>query len=253
MAAVLAVAGCAGRPAPPSTSVAGFLHDADYRALAVEPAAPAAFPDASAFTEIPPGMDRWWLAIAHAELRAPFAAQHFDCALGARLGERPRPALSRLMQRLLTDADALSRRLSADHPRPRPVAAVPGLEPCQRADQAMRGSPSWPASGAVAGAAYGELFAKLAPDRAAASRRIGQELGRSRVICRMNWPTDVADGEALGRSLYARVAREPAFATEMVAAREEVRAARAEGLASPGCAAERRALAQAGRGAVSAP
>ena len=34
------------------------------------------------------------------------ALQHFDCALGTRLNERERPALTRLMNRLLVDADA---------------------------------------------------------------------------------------------------------------------------------------------------
>ncbi len=253
LAAVVVLSGCAGsRPAPTQT-VPGYLENADYAALSISPAAATFAPDAAAFDEVRPGTDRWWLAVAHAELRAPFAAQHFDCAIGARLNERPRPALSRLMSRLLADADALARRLSADHHRPRPVAAIPGLEPCQRADGAMRASPSWPAAGAVAGAAYGELFAGLASDRAEAVRRIGQEIGRSRAICRMNWPADVADGQALGRSLYAAAAREPAFQADLSAAQAEVAAARAEGLTNPGCAAERRALSQAGRGAASAP
>ncbi len=252
-AAVFALAGCAGGPATPPTAFAGYLQDADYRRLAVQPRASATAPDASLFDESPPGTDRWWMAIAHAELRAPFAAQHFDCALDARLTERPRPALARLMTRLLTDADALTRSLAAAHPRARPIAVVPDLRPCQRIDEAMRNSPSWPAAGAVVGAAYGELFAELAPDRADAVRRMGAEIGRSRVVCRMNWPSDVTDGQALGRSLYARVAREPSFRTDLTEAREEVAAARAEGLTNPGCAAERRALAQAGRGAASAP
>lgn len=252
MAAVVLMAGCAGSRSAPTQTVAGYLEAADYAALMASPdVAPPL--DAAAFNDHPPGTDRWWLAIAHAELRPPFAAQHFDCALGTRLNERPRPALSRLMNRLLADVDALSRRLSASHPRPRPVAAIPGLEPCQRADEAMRASPSWPAAGAVAGAAYGELFGELAPDRVDAARRIGAEIGRSRAICRMNWPSDVTDGQALGLSLYARAAREPAFSADLEAARSEIRAARAEGLTNPGCAAERRALAQAGRGAASAP
>ena len=48
--------------------------------------------------------DRWWMAIAHAELRAPYAAQHFDCALGVRFNARARPALTRLMDRLLAES-----------------------------------------------------------------------------------------------------------------------------------------------------
>jgi len=193
-----------------------------------------------------PGSDRWWMATAQAELRPPEAAQHFDCVLGTRLAGAPRPALTRLMNRLLVDADSLTRRLAARHARARPIAVDPTLQPCQRVTDAMRDSPSWPANGAVAGAAYGEMFADLAPDRAEAARREGAEIGFSRIVCRMNWPSDVRDGASIGRTLYARAAAAPDFAADLEAARAEVAAARAEGLTNPSCAAERRALRQAG-------
>lgn len=197
------------------------------------------------------------MATAHAQLAAPDGAQHFDCVLGARFAQKPRPALTRLMNRLLIDADGLTRLLAERSPRPRPIKAVEGLEPCQRVNDAMRDGPSWPAGGAVAGAAYGEMFASLASDRAADARRIGREIGLSRAICRMNWPADVADGAVLGQRLFAAQAGSPAFAADLEAARAEVAIARAEGLTNPGCAAERRAFAQAGaqagRGAASEP
>ncbi|RZJ29927.1 MAG: PA-phosphatase [Brevundimonas sp.] len=189
-----------------------------------------------------PGSDRWWLAIAQAELRAPEAAQHFDCVLGTRLNQHPRPALTRLMNRLLVDTEALTRRLSTASPRPRPISADPTLEPCQRVNATLRDSPSWPANGAVAGAAYGELFAALAPDRGTQLRDMGRVIGQSRQVCRMNWPGDVADGDRIGRALYARAAAMPGFDADLQAARVEVAAARAEGLSSPACAAERLAL-----------
>lgn len=193
-----------------------------------------------------PGTDRWWMATAQAELRAPEAAQHFDCVLGTRLTGKPRPALTRLMNRLLVDSDSLTRRLAAEHPRARPIAVDPTLQPCQRVTEATRESPSWPAGGAVAGAAWGEMFAALAPDRAEAARRTGTGIGFSRVVCRMNWPGDARDGEGVGRALYTRAAATPGFAADLDAARAEVAAARAEGLTNPSCAAERLALRQAG-------
>lgn len=193
-----------------------------------------------------PGTDRWWMATAQAELRPPDAAQHFDCLLGTRLTAAPRPALTRLMTRLLIDSDSVTRRLAASHPRPRPIAVDPSLQPCQRVTDAMRDSPSWPANGAVAGAAYGEMFAALAPDRAEAARRRGGEIGHSRALCRMNWPGDVEDGARIGRTLYERAAFTPGFAADLEAARVEVATARAEGRTHPGCAAERRALGRSG-------
>lgn len=186
--------------------------------------------------------DRWWMAIAHAELRPPEAGQHFDCALGTRLAASPRPALTRIMNRLLVDSAALSARLAASRPRARPIAADPSRRPCQRMTEADRSSGSWPATAAVAGAAYGELFAALAPDRAAAVRALAREIGVSRAVCAMNWPSDVEDGLRLGQAVYARATESPSFHADLAAARAEVAAARAEGRVSPACAAERRAL-----------
>lgn len=96
--------------------------------------------------------------------------------------------------------------------------------------------------GAVAGAAYGELFAALAPDQAEAARRRGLDIGLSRALCRVNWHADVSDGVRIGRTVHQQAAATPAFTADLEAARAEVAAARAEGLTNPGCAAERRAL-----------
>lgn len=237
-----ATGGGTGPAAPPAS---GYLDAAALDALS-DAFTPS--PQALSLTEgapgAGPGTDRWWLATAQAELRPPEAAQHFDCILGTRLMEQPRPALTRVMNRLLLDADSLTRRLAAEHPRPRPIAMDPALQPCQRVTDAMRDSPSWPANGAVAGAAYGEMFGALAPDRAAQLRGMGRAIGLSRKVCRMNWQGDVADGERIGQALYARAAATPDFAADLAAARSEVLAARAEGLTNPSCASERRALAQ---------
>ncbi|KQW86741.1 hypothetical protein [Brevundimonas sp. Root1279] len=232
-------------PAPPQAPLSGYLDDAALDRLAASTPAPRPVGAVEPWTraEIGPGTDRWWLAIAQAELRPLDAAQHFDCLLGTRLTGEPRPALSRIMARLMADTDGVTRRLSAERPRARPIVVDPGLQPCQRLNAAMRDSPSWPAAGAVTGAAYGELFAALAPDRADAARRRAVDIGFSRAVCRMNWTSDVEDGLAIGRAVYAQSARDPAFAADLERARAEVTAARAEGLTNPACAAERRALA----------
>ncbi len=233
-----------GGSGPAALPASGYLDAATLGALSVA-ITPSLQTLAWTGEETPgaaPGSDRWWMATAQAELRPPEAAQHFDCVLGTRLAGAPRPALTRLMSRLLVDADSLTRRLAAEHTRARPIAVDPTLQPCQRVTDAMRDSPSWPANGAVVGAAYGEMFADLAPDRAEAARREGAEMGISRIVCRMNWPGDVRDGANIGQTLYARAAATPDFAADLEAARVEVAAARTEGLTNPSCAAERRAL-----------
>jgi acid phosphatase (class A) len=252
LAACGLLAGCAGLAAEPSAPprLDGYLPASQIDGLAVLTPPPFSLigaDDLAMMRTVEPGTDRWWLAIAHAELRPPEAAQHFDCVLGTRLAEKPRPALTRLMGRLLSDAETLTQAMARERPegaRKRPIAVIDGLEPCQRLAPGTRRSPAWPVGGAVVAGAYGRLFAALAPDRAEEARRIGREIGWSRVVCRMNWASDVEAGLGVGEGLYARAPDRPGFGADLEAARAEVAAARAEGLTNPGCAAERRALRQ---------
>lgn len=187
--------------------------------------------------------DRWLLATAHAELRPPLALQHFDCALGVRLGSAETPVLDRMMGRLFHDAASVAEQVKARQTRARPVADDPRRRACQTLDAAARRSGSYPSGGAAVGAAYGEAFAALEPERAQAVRRIGHEIGISRLVCAMHYPSDVAAGEAIGSQVAAQVVGDPAFQADAAAARAELAAARRTGLTNPGCAAERAALA----------
>ncbi|MBJ7448401.1 MAG: PA-phosphatase [Brevundimonas sp.] len=247
------LAGCATTTFGPPEVVPGYLASAQLAELVAAVPQPPALTGTEQAQDVAlserlrtlEDTDRWWMATAHAELRPPEAAQHFDCLLGTRLAAKPRPALNRLMGRLLADSERLTVDLVARHPRLRPLAADPARRACQRLNEATRKSPtSYPAAGAVAGAAYGALFADLAPDRAEASRQMGREIGLSRAICATNWLSDVQAGAALGEALYDAAASQPEFATDLAAARLEIASARAEGATNPSCASERLALTQ---------
>lgn len=187
--------------------------------------------------------DRWLLATAHAELRPPLALQHFDCALGVRLGSAATPNLNRLMQRLFDDSDAAAELVKARGFRARPVGDDPERRPCQRVSEAGRRSASYPSGSSTVATAYGEAFAALEPQRAAEVRRTAHEMGLSRLVCGMHYPSDVAAGEGLGKAVFEAAAATPGFDGDLAAARAELAAVRAAGLTSPGCAAERLALA----------
>ncbi len=210
--------------------VAGSMQDAADRAASAR------------FTALEDS-DRWLMATAHAELRPPLALQHFDCALGVRLGSAETPALDRMMAKVFHDAQAAVVAAQANGVRARPVAEDPARRACQTLTPAMRRSPSAPSAGAAVGTAYAETLALIAPDRAGAVRRIGHEIGVSRQICAMDYPSDGLAGEALGRAVVAEIAATPDFQAEIAAARDELAAARATGRTNPGCAAERAALA----------
>ncbi|WP_428150776.1 phosphatase PAP2 family protein [Brevundimonas sp.] len=187
--------------------------------------------------------DRWMLATRHAELRPTLALAHFDCALGFRLTAEDSPRLVSILERILHDANEAAELAKARAFRPRPVGVDLERPACQVVSPAGRASPSYPSGSATVGSAYGAAIAALDPDHAAEASRIGHEIGVSRMVCGMHYPSDVAEGEKLGMAAFQQIAATPAYQADAVVAREEIARARAAGLTSPACAAERGALA----------
>lgn len=187
--------------------------------------------------------DRWMLATRHAELRPALALAHFDCALGFRVTAEDSPRLVSILERVLHDANEAAELAKARAFRPRPVGADAERPACQVVSPASRASASYPSGSATVGSAYGQAIAALDPDHAAEATRTGHEIGVSRMVCGMHYPSDVAEGEKLGRAAFQRIAATSAWQADALVAREEIGRARSAGLASPACAAERSALA----------
>lgn len=260
--AALGLAGaCAAQspsaPTPSSMQTApaaptGFLGSTALQSLvAAVPARPAegsaqALADAAASERMRAleDTDRWTLATRHAELRPAIAISHFDCVVGARLTAEQAPALVALLDRVLLDANAAAELGKARAFRPRPVGVDAARRSCQVVSAAGRASASYPSGSAAVGAAYGEVFAALAPDRAAGAREMGHQIGISRLVCAMHYPSDVEAGSALGVAVFGAEAADPGFQPAVGAARADLDRARASGLTSPACAAERLALAK---------
>lgn len=255
LVALMALGGCASSIAPAMTpSVAeapGYLDEARLMALAeAVPVAPVVGSETDIADKatsdryrVVQGGDRWLLATAHAELRPAYGLPHFDCVLGTRLASAPTPRLTALFDKVLHDANEAAERVKARSFRARPVGDDPARAACQRLTEAQRRTPSYPSGSAAVGAAYGEVLAALAPDRATETRRIGHEIAVSRVVCGMHYPTDVAVGESLGRDVAREIVASPGFQADLVAARAELTTARSAGLTNPACPAERAALA----------
>jgi acid phosphatase (class A) len=250
-ACALAVPACATGPLRQAAAPASYLDHTALRTLAdAVPPAPAegsaaAQADIAASDRLRAleNTDRWMLATRHAELRPALALAHFDCALGFRVTAEDSPRLVSMLERVLHDANEAAELAKARAFRPRPVGVDPERPACQVVSAAGRASPSYPSGSATVGAAYGQVFAALVPDHAAGAERIGHEIAVSRMVCGMHYPSDVAEGERLGRAAARQIAATPAFEADAVVAREEIARARAAGLTSPACAAERAALA----------
>jgi len=187
-----------------------------------------------------PGTDRWYLAIRHVELRPAFAPQHFDCALGTRLGAAETPAVIDLFTRLGRDVEAIWKKLRAA--RPRPIDLGTDRAACIRLPEGDSGHGWSPSGGAALATVWAEAMADLAPDRAEQTRRIGREIGLSLSICGLAWPQDVAAGQRLGHAIWHAARIDPAYADLVGRATTEIDRAQQDPLENPACAAERLAL-----------
>jgi acid phosphatase (class A) len=187
---------------------------------------------------------RWRLAADDADLRFPSAAGVFSCALGAPITEQNTPALYRLLQRSRADAALATYAAKSHYHRDRPFVEnkAPLCDPRDRS--ALMKNGSYPSGHAAVGWAWALILAEIAPDRIDAIIARGRAFGESRVVCNVHWESDVIAGRFVGTVVVARLHADPAFLADLNAARSELAAVRAGGVAPVGnCAAQSAAMA----------
>jgi acid phosphatase (class A) len=189
------------------------------------------------------GSARWRLAARDANLKFPGAANVFSCAVGIDVTAATTPRLYALLQRVVIDAGQSTAKAKQRYNRDRPFE-VTGDPTCVPEDeQLLRGNASYPSGHASLGYVWGEVFAELLPERAAAARARAYEFGQSRVVCRVHRQSDVDGGRTVGKVVFERLHQDPEFVADMAAAKVEVKKARRHGPpAGRDCRAEAAAL-----------
>ena len=186
---------------------------------------------------------RWQLAASDANLKFPVAANAFSCAVGIEVTAATTPQLYELLQRVVVDAGQSTYKAKEKYNRERPFE-ITGDPICVPADeQLLRGNASYPSGHASLGYVWGEVFAELLPERAAAARARAYEFGESRVVCRVHYQSDVDAGRTVGQAVFERLHQDPEFVADMAAAKVEAKRARKHGPpAGRDCPAETAAL-----------
>ena len=189
------------------------------------------------------GSTRWKLAAADANLKFPNAANVYSCAVGIDVTAATTPRLYELLQRVVIDAGQSTAKAKQKYNRARPFE-VTGDPTCVPEDeQLLRGNASYPSGHASLGYVWGEVFAELLPERAAAARARAYEFGQSRVVCRVHYQSDVDGGRTVGQAVFERLHQDEEFVADMAAAKVEVKKARKRGPpAGHDCRAEAAAL-----------
>jgi acid phosphatase (class A) len=185
------------------------------------------------------GTPRWEMATNDAVLSFPQAAQTFSCALNLPVSEEKTPKIIALLRRTLVDAGRATSEAKQLYMRTRPFA-VNGKPTCTPdREDALRKDGSYPSGHASVGYAFGLVLSEVVPDRTTELVARGRAFGQSRLVCNVHWQSDVLEGQMISSAVVARLNAEPAFRSDVAAARAEAEALRAQGLTSTqNCASE---------------
>ena len=249
-AAAAALAGCARQApktwptAPPSSAwtplPAGYLargEAPDAEAILPPPPAPgtAAFKaDRKAYLSARrlAGTARWDQAIRDADLTGREAFKAFSCAARIKIGPESTPVLARMIQRMAGDASPVYETAKDRYARRRPP--VGDHRPiCVAREDWIDTNGSYPSGHALTGWAWGLMLAQLVPERQNAILARAREIGDSRIVCGVHYPSDVEAGRLLAGALVGRLHDDAGFEADFAAARAELTASKT--LGPPAC------------------
>ena len=179
--------------------------------------------DASIFaaTRVLEGTPRWKLAQADNRDTPAHMVSAFSCAAGFTLPPDHLPELVGLVTRIeqrLTPAVHAQKMLWN---RPRPFTEAE-LSTCIPLRASLRHDPSYPSLHATLGWVTGLILSDILPERTAWIMQRARVFGESRVVCGVQWQSDVMAAWLNGGVLYSAMEQDEGFRQEMDAARAEV-------------------------------
>ncbi|MDH5346137.1 MAG: phosphatase PAP2 family protein, partial [Gammaproteobacteria bacterium] len=190
------------------------------------------------------GTPRFALATADFELKLPIFINDFSCALNAQITQENAPYLFTLLSRSFSDLAFSTYTAKNYYKRKRPFQinhepiAVPKMQ------SALEKDPSYPSGHSALGWGFALILTELAPDRDNELLARGRAYTESRMVANHHWYSDVVWGRFMGAATVARLHADPTFRADLEAARAELVAVRAKGVAPTGdCKAEAAALA----------
>lgn len=213
---------------PPHTELKGYLGPRALDGIAILGPPPA--PDSARGqadreiyleTRALAGTPRWREAQRDNDLWYGGALQRYSCALGVDIGRRATPATLRLLQRVELDTRTVGTPAKTLYNRVRPP--IGDERPiCIPREDWMRTNGSYPSGHANVGWAWGLILAEAAPAKASGLIAAGREIGESRIVCGVHYPSDVEAGRKLGAALVARLHAELQFRKDLAAAKAEL-------------------------------
>ena len=190
------------------------------------------------------GTERWYLAIADANLHFPEAAGTFSCSLNAPISKAETPILYRMLQKTVIDAGLSTYNAKDEYERVRPFIQnkLPSCTPEEEAR--LKYSGSYPSGHTAIGWAWALILSNMAPDRADKIKLRGKAFGESRMVCNVHWNSDVLAGRTVGTAVVEKLFSNQEFLSDLALAKEELAMIRKKNLPpTRDCMAESDALA----------
>ena len=237
--AACSVAGPRSEPAAAPAKATGYLgKDEVPDSLLLVPPPPAAGSPGMALDQAVSaqalalrGSARFAQATEDADLSFPVGAGQFACALGVPIDVERTPHLYHLLERSRIDASAATRAAKNHYQRPRPFTRNGEPTCTPEEDEELRHNGSYPSGHGAIGWAWALILSEVDPTRADALFDRGRNYGESRLVCNVHWQSDILEGRHMGAAAVARLHDNAQFRADLAAARKEVAAARAAGLA----------------------
>lgn len=241
LAFTVSLSACAAAPAPAPIALAepdspsfvppeidGYLTAADLDGAALigpppAPDSPRGRADAQRFEETRAleGTARWAKAAADADLWGGKALKGYACAAGLDISLQTTPVTAHILERAEQDVRTIGTPAKDHYGRLRPLIGNDKPVCVPRAPW-MEINASYPSGHSMTGWAWALILVELAPDKAGPLLEAGKEMGESRVICGMHYPSDVEAGRDLAAAMVARMRASPEFRADMEKARREV-------------------------------
>lgn len=192
------------------------------------------------------GTPRYAVAKADAARGFQDTLDAFSCPLGATISKDGTPGLYNLLVRMRIDTRRASYRAKNHYKRVQPFV-LHHTKTCSASEEELvRAEGAYPSARSAVGWAYALVLAELNPARSSEIMQRGRQFEESRVICDVQWQSDVEAGQRVGAATLAQLRRNAAFNADLGIAQKEVAHAIATGRGPPAmCRAQAAALASA--------
>jgi acid phosphatase (class A) len=206
----------------------GYLagHEVDFRTFLGPPPGPDSQWDRAdqGLVEALQAVDdrRWQMADEDGKELYP----RFVDAFGGPIDKKSTPALVKLLDHAIADADATADVAKDFFSRPRPFQRLQLQRVCDKAappkpeEHPMKGS-SYPSGHSTRGWTVAMILARVAPDRAEVVLKRAEDYMESRLVCGMHFPSDVEAGHDVAIAVVSHLDASPEFQADLERARKE--------------------------------